>query len=177
MEQIFCLWTVIESSSISHEKIEAAESALKRHQENAKSQIIPTRVVFLSRVTPGVLCTIASFLPASRLNSVDFPTFGRPTIAIENKSVANDEAGSAFDASTAGRLLGGTVVDLDVVENCRNHAVNKRLIVVSTPLLVTMCQRAHERGVYYCVGTFRQHGTVYEYLEFGVGKNNSRNNR
>src|SRR3546814_4359493 len=34
-----------------------------------------------SRVTPGVSSTSASFLPTSLLNSVDLPTFGRPTIA------------------------------------------------------------------------------------------------
>src|SRR6185436_11228747 len=34
-----------------------------------------------SRVTPGVSSTIASFLPTRRLNSVDLPTLGRPTIA------------------------------------------------------------------------------------------------
>ena len=34
-----------------------------------------------SLVTPGVSCTIAIFCPASALNKVDLPTFGRPTIA------------------------------------------------------------------------------------------------
>ena len=34
-----------------------------------------------SRVTPGVSSTSASRRPASRLNSVDLPTFGRPTMA------------------------------------------------------------------------------------------------
>jgi len=32
----------------------------------------------LSRVTPGVSATNAVRLPASRLNNVDLPTFGRP---------------------------------------------------------------------------------------------------
>jgi hypothetical protein len=35
-----------------------------------------------SRVTPGVSSTSASFCPTSRLNSVDFPTLGRPMIAM-----------------------------------------------------------------------------------------------
>src|SRR5215212_2841909 len=34
-----------------------------------------------SRVTPGRSSTSASFLPTSRLNRVDLPTLGRPTIA------------------------------------------------------------------------------------------------
>ena len=34
-----------------------------------------------SRVTPGWSSTKASLRPTKRLNSVDFPTFGRPTIA------------------------------------------------------------------------------------------------
>ena len=34
-----------------------------------------------SRVTPGWSSTMAIFRPASRLNSVDLPTFGRPTMA------------------------------------------------------------------------------------------------
>ena len=36
-----------------------------------------------SRVTPGVSSTSASFRPAKRLNKVDLPTLGRPTMAIE----------------------------------------------------------------------------------------------
>ena len=32
-------------------------------------------------VTPGVSSTIEILLPANALNSVDFPTFGRPTTA------------------------------------------------------------------------------------------------
>src|SRR3546814_19928581 len=35
-----------------------------------------------SRVTPGRSSTSASFLPTSRLNRVDFPTLGRPIIAM-----------------------------------------------------------------------------------------------
>ena len=34
-----------------------------------------------SRVTPGWSSTRANLLPTRRLNSVDFPTFGRPTSA------------------------------------------------------------------------------------------------
>ena len=36
-----------------------------------------------SRVTPGLSSTMACLRPVKRLNSVDFPTLGRPTIAIE----------------------------------------------------------------------------------------------
>src|SRR3546814_2245629 len=35
-----------------------------------------------SRVTPGRSSPSASFLPTSRLNRVDFPTLGRPIIAM-----------------------------------------------------------------------------------------------
>ena len=40
-----------------------------------------TASVSRSRVVPGTAVTIARSAPASRLNSVDFPTFGRPTMA------------------------------------------------------------------------------------------------
>lgn len=42
----------------------------------------------LSRVVPGVSETIAMRLPARRLNKVDLPTFGRPTMAIIGKAMA-----------------------------------------------------------------------------------------
>ena len=35
----------------------------------------------LSRVTPGVSSTMERRFPTRRLNSIDLPTFGRPTIA------------------------------------------------------------------------------------------------
>ncbi len=38
----------------------------------------------LSLVTPGWLSTIAARLPVNRLNNVDLPTLGRPTIATVN---------------------------------------------------------------------------------------------
>ena len=41
-----------------------------------------TSAVTRSRVTPGSLWTMAIRLPAMRLNSADFPTLGRPTMAI-----------------------------------------------------------------------------------------------
>ena len=44
----------------------------------------------LSRVVPGVSETIAIRLPARRLNSVDLPTFGRPTMAIIGKAITGN---------------------------------------------------------------------------------------
>ena len=41
-----------------------------------------------SRVTPGRSSTSASLRPTRRLNKVDLPTFGRPTIATEGTRVA-----------------------------------------------------------------------------------------
>ena len=38
-----------------------------------------------SLVVPGVSLTTATRLPAKRLNNVDLPTFGRPTMAITAK--------------------------------------------------------------------------------------------
>ena len=42
---------------------------------------VSTTVSIASRVVPGMSCTTARSSPISRLNSVDLPTFGRPTIA------------------------------------------------------------------------------------------------
>src|SRR5690348_5213646 len=39
-----------------------------------------------SRVMPGSLVTIERRVPVSRLNKVDFPTLGRPTITTEGNS-------------------------------------------------------------------------------------------
>ena len=47
---------------------------------NFRSEITPSPSR-RSRVTPGVSSTIANRLPTKRLNSVDFPTFGRPITA------------------------------------------------------------------------------------------------
>src|SRR6476661_7662922 len=52
------------------------------------SRPLPSR---RSRVTPGSLSTSASFCPTSRLNSVDFPTLGRPIMAIV-KDINNPNA-------------------------------------------------------------------------------------
>ena len=41
-----------------------------------------------SRVIPGMSCVSARRLPASRLKSVDLPTFGRPTMTIFLRLVA-----------------------------------------------------------------------------------------
>ena len=55
-----------------------------------------------SRVTPAVSCTTAARLCVSRLTSVDFPTFGKPTIAtvpaLLTASVGRLEASSAIPA-------------------------------------------------------------------------------
>src|SRR5271154_2821127 len=48
-----------------------------------------------SRVTPGSLSTSASFCPTSRLNSVDFPTLGRPMMAMVKDM---DDPGASYDA-------------------------------------------------------------------------------
>ena len=53
-----------------------------------------------SRVVPGSSCTTARSSPTRRLNSVDFPTFGRPTIAIENGPPSS--SGSASVATGGG---------------------------------------------------------------------------
>ena len=57
-------------------------------------------VSIASRVVPGMSCTIARSAPTIRLNRVDLPTLGRPTIAIEKRcappsssSVADDDSG------------------------------------------------------------------------------------
>ena len=47
-------------------------------KSRSPSRAAPSR---RSRVTPGRSSTSASRLPTSRLNSVDLPTFGRPTMA------------------------------------------------------------------------------------------------
>ena len=65
-----------------------------------------------SRVTPGSLSTRASLLPTSRLNRVDLPTFGRPTIAtllmgfslrLLPGAVGGDEAEPALGEPALGR--------------------------------------------------------------------------
>ena len=55
-----------------------------------------------SRVIPGCPCTIAIRRPAMRLNNADFPTFGRPTIAM---SIAERSTG-VLNASSARTLWG-----------------------------------------------------------------------
>src|SRR6185312_9249295 len=46
---------------------------------------------FRSRVTPGVSATRASRRPARRLNSVDFPTLGRPAITTTGSMIPSDD--------------------------------------------------------------------------------------
>src|SRR5579884_750194 len=55
----------------------------------------PSRLAFpsrRSRVTPGRSSTSARRLPTSRLNSVDLPTLGRPTMAIVGTGIAGSIA-------------------------------------------------------------------------------------
>src|SRR5690606_10166365 len=63
---------------------------------NARSNSVasPSR---RSRVTPGWSSTSASFLPTRRLNSVDLPTLGRPTMATVGRflAIAGSPSGSA----------------------------------------------------------------------------------
>ena len=67
-----------------------------------------------SRVIPGWPCTIAMRRPAIRLNNADFPTFGRPTMAmfiakrstgISNASPAGPRAKGNLPVSLAQGLL------------------------------------------------------------------------
>src|SRR5579862_1687221 len=46
-----------------------------------------------SRVMPGSSPTMERRVPVSRLNNVDLPTLGRPTIATSGSARAADEAG------------------------------------------------------------------------------------
>ena len=50
-----------------------------------------------SRVVPGRSWTTARSSPISRLNSVDLPTFGRPTSETENSSGSSLTGSSRFD--------------------------------------------------------------------------------
>ena len=52
----------------------------KRSQPSSVS----TTVSMVSRVVPGASCTTARSSPTRRLNRVDLPTLGRPTMATEN---------------------------------------------------------------------------------------------
>ena len=63
------------SESLSASSSPAVSMIVKRRWPSAAS---PSR---RSRVTPGRSSTSASFLPTSRLNSVDLPTLGRPMMA------------------------------------------------------------------------------------------------
>ena len=61
---------------------------------------VSTTVSIASRVVPGMSCTTERSSPTSRLNSVDLPTFGRPTIATEK--MPSRRSGSA-SRSLSGR--------------------------------------------------------------------------
>ena len=58
-------------------------------------------VSIASRVVPGSSCTTERSLPTSRLNNVDFPTLGRPTIATDNM-VGSPDAGVASGSAIGG---------------------------------------------------------------------------
>ncbi len=65
---------------------------------SAPSRPAPSR---RSRVTPGWSSTSASRLPTRRLNSVDLPTFGRPTMA-RVKGIGRAFSGPAILTRRAG---------------------------------------------------------------------------
>ena len=70
-----------------------------------------------SRVTPGRSSTSARRLPTSRLNSVDLPTLGRPTMATVGKrhggaAIAAPSSGAAESLSGT-RAAGAVVVDVE----------------------------------------------------------------
>src|SRR3954452_17534547 len=60
--------------------------SMRRKRFARHSQISSLR----SRVTPDVSWTTAARVPVSRLTSVDFPTFGKPTIATVPMSSCSD---------------------------------------------------------------------------------------
>ena len=66
-----------------------------------------TTVSTASRVVPGASCTIERSSPMRRLNSVDFPTFGRPRIATRTSPTSSSDAsasvGSGKRPTTASR--------------------------------------------------------------------------
>ncbi len=63
---------------------------------------VSTMVSTASRVVPGMSCTTERSSPTRRLKRVDFPTFGRPTMAIEKmpSSASTGSSGSGGNAST-----------------------------------------------------------------------------
>src|ERR1700689_411305 len=56
-----------------------------------------------SRVMPGSLVTMERRVPVRRLNSVDVPTLGRPTITMEGSLEVISVAQHAWEASTVSR--------------------------------------------------------------------------
>ena len=75
--------------------------ALRRMPAVSTNRIGPvcvsTIVSIASRVVPGRSWTTARSSPISRLNSVDLPTFGRPTSETENSSGSSLTGSSARD--------------------------------------------------------------------------------
>ena len=69
-----------------------SDSTMSMTSDVPRKPAVSTRVTFRpsrsivsvtrSRVVPGMSVTMARDAPASALNKLDFPTFGRPTIAI-----------------------------------------------------------------------------------------------
>ena len=66
---------------------------------------VSTTVSIASRVVPGMSCTTARSSPISRLNSVDLPTFGRPTIATPGMAGPLDDFGSSSTRLDHGKQL------------------------------------------------------------------------
>ena len=78
-----------------------------------------------SRVTPGVSSTSAILRPTSRLNSVDLPTLGRPTMATSDAHGASSGLAGGGRQSHAGGAGGGVIVTAGVVPagaGCRCRA-------------------------------------------------------
>src|SRR5438270_6511927 len=64
---------------------------------------VSTSVSMLSRVVPGRSCTTDRSSPISLLNSVDLPTFGRPTMATAGGRSSSSIGAGSGAASSAGR--------------------------------------------------------------------------
>src|SRR5690606_25946740 len=69
-----------------------------------------------SRVTPGRFSTIAACSPMMRLNSVDFPTFGRPTMATTGTAASammrtHERSGVDAESSAQRPAVGGDHLD------------------------------------------------------------------
>ena len=100
---------------------------------------VSTMVSTASRVVPGMSCTIERSSPTRRLNSVDLPTFGRPTIAIEKMP-------SSVRSSTAPRGSGGQRVDEGVEQVAAPPPVDGRHRVRGAEAEPGEAPRSRSRG-------------------------------